>query len=302
MDLESYPTDMYNRPGARALAERLRAGVSVMQGPMGTALMSQLGGEDVPAALWNVAEPQTVERLHALYRAAGADILITNTFQASAPTLERDGVRRAVPAVNRAAVDLARRAGGSLLLGSLGPCGVSWTLEGSAPYREARASYRDQAHALLTAGADGLLLETFTSLRDLEPALAGVADVSDGMPLLVSFAVNDEARLLGDGLNIEAAVMEAERVGALAVGVNCCSLAGAAVAVPRMRAATDLPLMVRPNAGDPHRDDEGALVWDEDPAAFADAAASWIAVGATLVGGCCGTTARTVCALADLAG
>lgn len=292
-------TSLYNRVGAEAFLARMAEGAPlVMQGPTGTVLMSQPGGEEIPAAAWNLSEPQTVERVHALYEAAGADALITNSFQASAPALARDSVRQSVSAVNRAAVDCARCVGTGFVLGSMGSCCIEWIAEDSPSYREARAAYREQAHALLAAGADGLLLETFVSLRELQPALAGVADVADGMPFLVSFAVNEDGDLLGDGQNIEAAAIYAAEHGAAAVGVNCCSVAAATAAVPRMAQAVGLPLMVRPNAGNPHRNEDGRLVWDEDPLAFAAAVHGWVAGGACMVGSCCGTTALTTCALA----
>lgn len=303
-DAGSKMTDLYNRVAAKDLRARLGGDAPlVMQGPMGSLLMSEPGGADIPSAAWNIAERQTVERLHELYVAAGAEILVTNTFQASAPALERDRVRQTVAEVNRAAVDCARAAQGSALLGSIGPCGLAWMLEDSPDYRAARAAYREQAAALLTAGVDGLLLETFTSIRDLTPALAGVLNAADGMPVLVSFAIDDEGNLLGDGLNIEAAVMHVEREadGALdAVGVNCCPIEGATAAVPRVASATDLPIMVRPNAGTPGMGEDGGPVWSEDPGAFATACREWIAAGARLVGGCCGTGPRTVCALSDV--
>lgn len=305
MAAERVATEMYNRVGAEALCERVNEVKAkehplLLQGPMGTMLMSEPFGEDVPAASWNVSEPQLVERIHGLYRAAGADVLITNTFQASAPALERDAVRQSVAVINRAAVDCARRVGEGLLVGSIGPCGVDWTLEDSPEFRRAREAYREQARQLLQAGVDGLLLETFTSIRQTTPALAGVRDASDGMPLWVSFAIDEKGNLLGDNLNIEAACMHAAKAGASAVGVNCCSLAAATASVPRMVRAVDLPVMVRPNAGSPHRDDEGRLAWNEDPGAFSTACREWIAAGAALVGTCCGATPLTTCALEDV--
>ena len=96
--------------------------------------------------------------------------------------------------------------------------------------------------------------------------LAGVQDAADGMPVLVSFVVDDKGDLLGDGLNIEAAVLYAEKHGASSVGVNCCSLAAANVAVPRMVASATTPVTVRPNVGDPVQTQDGP-VWRENPEA-----------------------------------
>lgn len=299
--MASMDTSYYNRSGASELMERLADETLLAQGPMGSVLMSEYGAENVPPAFWNAAEPQTVTHIHRLYESAGAQVLITNTFCASAPALERDEIAPSVGEVNRYAVDDARRAGGQALLGSMGPCGIDWFAEDSAEFRSARAAYRDQAHALLAAGVDALLLETFTSIRDLQPALAGAADAADGMPIFVSFAVNDAGDLLGDGLNIEGAIVYAEKHGAAAVGVNCCSIKAATVCVPRMVEAATTPVMVRPNAGNPVMV-QGTPVWNERPEAFARACAEWRAAGAKLVGSCCGTTARTTAAMAEALG
>lgn len=294
-------TSYYNRAGAEELLRRLSSETLLAQGPMGSVLMTELLASDVPAAFWNAAEPQTVSNVHRMYEAAGAQVLITNTFQASAPALTRDEVVPSVAEVNRAAVDDARAAHPQCLLGSIGPCGIDWFQEDASEYREARAAYREQAHDLLNDGVDGILLETFTSIRDLQPALAGCMDAADGMPVLVSFAIDDDANLLGDGLSIEGAVVYAEKHGAIATGVNCCSIAAANEAAPRLVASARGPVMVRPNAGDPVMVD-GSPVWNERPEAFAAACTAWREAGVRLVGGCCGTTARTTAAMAEALG
>ena len=294
-------TSYYNRAGAEELLRRLSSETMLVQGPMGSVLMSEELAADVPAAFWNAAEPQTVARIHQLYEAAGAQVLLTNTFQASAPALKRDEIEVSVAEVNRRAVDNARAAHPQCLLGSMGPCGIDWFAEDSPEFRATRAAYREQAHDLLNDGVDGILLETFTSIRDLQPALAGVGDAADGMPILVSFAVDDEAKLLGDGLTIEGAVIFAEKHGAAATGVNCCSLSAADQAAPRLVAAAKGPVMVRPNAGDPHVID-GMPFWSEVPEAFAAACTRWKQAGVALVGSCCGTTAATTAAMAEALG
>ena len=227
-------TSYYNRFGAEELTRRLSSETLLAQGPMGSVLLSEYDAADIPPAFWNLAEPQTVSRIHRLYVAAGAQVLITNTFQASSYALKHDQIAPSVAEVNRGAVDDARQAHPQLLLGSMGPIGIEWFAEDSVEYREIRGIAREQAHALLNAGVDGLLIETVTSIRNLQPTLAGARDAADGMPVLVSFVVDDKGDLLGDGLNIEAAVLYAEKHGANSVGVNCCSLAAANAAVPRM--------------------------------------------------------------------
>lgn len=278
MSAASYPTAGYNRPGAEGFRERLAEGTLLVQGPLGIALSELPGSEGIPATAWNRSEPQTVTRLHALFLASGAEVLVANTARASAPALSDDAVRGGVRSVNRAAVDCARQARGRYVLGAVGPCGLEWTLEDSPDYRSARAAYRDHAHALLDAGADGLLLEGFASIRDVEPALAGVFDVADGMPVLLSFALDDAGGLLHDGLNVEAAAMFAEKRGVEVVGVEYPAVAGAVEVLARAVSATSLPVMLRVSG-------EGDIA-AEVP--------SWLAAGARLLGA---ATPRAVCAL-----
>ncbi len=294
-----YDTTYYNRSGAAELVERLGNEVLLAQGPVGSVLMSQLEAAEIPPAFWNLAEPQTVANIHRMYVAAGAQVLITNSFQANGPALERDQMLPDVREVNRAATDAARAAHPQVLLGSMGACGIDWIRQDSPEFRAARAVYRAQAHALLAAGVDGLLLETFTSIRELEPALAGARDVADGMPVLVSFAVDDAGCLMSDGLTIEGAIVYAEQQGAAAVGVNCCSIEAATRCVPRMVRAARMPVMVRPNAGVPVHGEDGSLAWNEDPDAFARACMQWRYDGAHLVGACCGATALSIAAMAE---
>lgn len=295
--------DYYNRDAAKELIYRLAAGVLVAQGPMGSLLMDEAGAADVPSAFWNIAEPQTLTRMHALYQMAGADVLISNTFQASAPCLERDGILQGYRSVNRAGVDCAlacSRVTGvpaELVLGSIGPCGVEWQDEELPERGYAFQSYRDQASILLESGSAGILLETFCSQRDFALAMTGSLEAADGMPVLASFAIDDEGNLLGDETPIVEAAVLARRLGAMAVGVNCCSVDAATKAVPRMAGAVDLPIMVRPNAGVPVVDESGCPYWEGDTAGLAEACVRWVRDGARLVGTCCGFTPVATCAI-----
>ena len=83
-------TSYYNRPGGEELMRRMSSETLLTQGPMGSVLMSEYDAADIPPAFWNLAEPQTVSRIHRLYVAAGAQVLITNTFQASSYALKQD--------------------------------------------------------------------------------------------------------------------------------------------------------------------------------------------------------------------
>ena len=112
-------TSYYNRFGAEELTRRLSSETLLAQGPMGSVLLSEYDAADIPPAFWNLAEPQTVSRIHRLYVAAGAQVLITNTFQASSYALKHDQIAPSVAEVNRGAVDDVRQAHPQLLLGSM---------------------------------------------------------------------------------------------------------------------------------------------------------------------------------------
>ena len=122
-------TSYYNRFGGEELMRRLSDETLLAQGPMGSVLLSEYDAADIPPAFWNLAEPQTVSRIHRLYVAAGAQVLITNTFQASSHALKRDLITPSIAEVNRGAVDDARQAHPQLLLGSMGPIDIEWFAE-----------------------------------------------------------------------------------------------------------------------------------------------------------------------------
>ena len=105
-------TSYYNRFGAEELARRLSSETLLAQGPMGSVLLSEYDAADIPPGFWNLAEPQTVSRVHRLYVAAGAQVLITNTFQASSYALKHDQIAPSVAEVNRGAVDAPSAAAG----------------------------------------------------------------------------------------------------------------------------------------------------------------------------------------------
>ena len=273
----------------------------IAQGPMGTMLMSQLNAKDVPPSYWNIGEPITVEYLHRMYCYAGAEVMITNSFQANARNLKEDDVFASVSEVCTFAVRNALIQEGTYVLGSIGPVrGFDLTYrEDTLEYREARQLYREQAYALLNAGAHGILLETFTSINQIAPALQGVQDVSEGMPILVSFAVDSNGNLVGDGLSIEGAVVWTEKRKVASVGINCCPLDTAMLVVPRLIDTATVPISVRPNAGKPFMNKEGELVWSNIDDELKEAAVVWKSLGVTLIGSCCGTTPVTTSIIAE---
>ncbi len=272
------PTTVPARPIPVRLLDALEQGPLVLDAGMGTRLLAR--GLDLrrdDPCLWNLDRPEDVLDIHRRDAAAGGRAVFTNTFGANRAWLERLGRRGDLEAIDRAGVDLARRAGGPsrFVVGDIGPSVVEQT--GAAA---------EQAAILLDCEVDALVLETF----ELHAAVAALAEIlaltaTPDVPLFVSLwrwpaAVEDAARRLVDA-------------GAAAIGLNCRpDLGGALGLVRRSSAAVACPLLVKPgvSAGDPSS--------SSTPAAFAAAVPRLLGHNVRMIGGCCGTTEDQVAAIA----
>jgi methionine synthase I (cobalamin-dependent) len=263
-------------------------GVVVLDGGISTAL-AEHGIDPARALEANLDRPQAVLAVHGAYLAAGAQVITANTFGASR---RRCGSAEAAVRVVTAGLRLARQAaaGRALVLGSIAPLGPD------VPAEDASESIAEVALALADGLADGILLETFTATPEAARALAAVRRVCR-LPVMVSRHFERD-----DAVEIAEFARAMEAGGAVAVGVNCGNGPRALVpVVARLAASTRLPVLARPNAGQPVRED-GRLRWHLRPAWLVEQARAYVAAGAGLVGGCCGVHAGHIRALAALAG
>lgn len=275
--------------------DRLRSGPPVLlDGATGTELARR--GFDVSVPGWSAAAlvqaPRLVHGIHADYVAAGAEILTANTFRTHARNVSRAGFRRSAAELTTLAVELARAAAaaGVLVAGSQAPLEDCYSPQRTPGEVELRDEHRAHARNLAEAGADLILIETMNTIREAAAAAQAARDTS--LPFLVSFVcTNDpQARLLS-GEPLADAVRAVVPHGPAAVLVNCVAAPAVAAILKTLRsAAADIPCGAYANTASR----ESAGRWIEtpaaDPAAYADHAAGWIAVGAALIGGCCGTT------------
>ncbi|MGH4023228.1 MAG: bifunctional homocysteine S-methyltransferase/methylenetetrahydrofolate reductase [Pseudonocardiaceae bacterium] len=283
--------------------EKLRAGeVVVCDGAMGTMLHAAGVPLDRSLPELNLSSPALVRDLHAAYVAAGARILQTNTFGANRLRLAADGLEDSVSEINIAAARLAREAAGSgsgqvLVAGSVGPAASAPAVR-RVPGR-ARADILREQIAALCDWVDLLVLETFGDLESLVQAVE-VATAESDLPVVAQLTFGDNGRTLrGDDPADAAAVLSG--LGVSALGANCT--VGPAVLVDVVRelaGATDLPISVQPNAGVPHRLG-GQVRYARNAAYFAEATPRFMGCGATLLGGCCGTTPAHVRAISRAA-
>ncbi len=267
----------------------LREGVVFKDGAMGTTL-SASGHSGQALELLNVEDPDRVKAVHESYTAVGSQVVETNTFQANAIAMERHGLRERAAELARAGAELAREAVGDevLVAGSMGPTGGILEPYGDLQPEAAREAFAEQAAALAEGGADLLVLETFSALEELLEGLAGA--VETGLPVVASLAF-DPGGHTTFGVTPESAAPRLADAGAAVIGANCGTVSPRDMVpiIEEFRKATDLPIMAQPNAGSPERVGDG-IRFPEQPDTFGAAGPEFVAAGATLIGGCCGTT------------
>jgi methionine synthase I (cobalamin-dependent) len=281
------------------LQKWLPEGPLITDGACGTQLLALgLAPGALPDA-WNLERPDRVEAVARAYVEAGSQVILTNTFCSNGITLEEAGLAGQLTALNRAGVEISKRAaaGKALVFASMGPTG-KLLMSGEVSREEVAGAFAAQAGALAEAGADALLIETMSDLEEAGIALS--AAKSTGLPAIVSFAFdsgkNKDRTMMG--VTPEAAARAMEGAGADAVGANCG--AGIERFVPvcrRFKAACSLPVWIKANAGLPEMQD-GAVVYSTPVSVFASYLPALIEAGAAFIGGCCGTTPEFIRALA----
>lgn len=288
-----------HRDGGKRLSALLASGPVLLDGAMGTQLIAAgLRPGECPET-WNAARPEALQAIHRAYLAAGARIATTNTFGGNRRKLSAYGLSGAVAELNRAGAAAARQAAcaagnGALVAGSVGPTGEFVAPFGPLPFNEAYDIFREQMAALLAGGADFILLETFSDLGEARAAVLAAKDL--GAAVGCTFTFDEHGRTLL-GADPETVAVVLENLGCAFVGANC-SL-GPRDLVPlvrRMATVARVPVAVQPNAGLPRLEGELA-VYPEGPEKFGRAGGDLLAAGASLVGGCCGTTPEHIRAL-----
>jgi 5-methyltetrahydrofolate--homocysteine methyltransferase len=276
----------------KELVEQLLAGAPVLtDGAWGTEMQARgLQAGDCPDA-WNLSHPEQVEQVARAYVEAGSRIILTNTFGANRIMLAHHGLAGKSQEINRAGVEISRRAADrqAHVFASMGPCGkLMFAEEVSA--EEVSQVFQEQARTLAEAGADAIVIETMSDPAEAKLAVAAAA--ATGLPVVACMTFDsgrDHDRTMM-GTTPEAAAGVLTAAGADIVGANCGQGAEGYIAIcKRLRAATDLPLWMKPNAGLPEILD-GRLHYRETPQSFAGQAKALVAAGASFIGGCCGTS------------
>lgn len=283
------------------LLERLSQGTILADGAMGTMLHARGVSFDKCFDELNLANPAAVADIHREYIEAGAQLVITNTFGANRFKLMKHGLAEDVKDINRAGVELARRAVAAsfkdvLVAGDIGPLGVRIAPYGRVKPEEARAAFAEQVLALTEAGADLIVIETMSDLYEIQEAIKAAKQTS-ALPVVASVTfTRDDRTLLGDEpMKVARKLKEA---GADVIGVNCSGGPSQLLRILKQmkHAVPDGKFWVKPNAGWPEQVG-GRIMYPADPEYFGDYALAFREAGASIVGGCCGTTPQHITAM-----
>ena len=273
--------------------------VLVLDGAMGTQLQARgLQPGEVPE-LWNLTRPDDVRAIHEAYFAAGSDIVYTNTFGANGAKYHGDTPLAEVVAAGVAiAREAAKAVGGRRFVAlDVGPTGRLLKPSGDFEFDAAYDAFAEQVRA--GSGSDLVVVETMSDAYELKAAVLAAKENSP-LPVFATVALGEDGNLLtGADVECVAALLEGLRVDA--IGLNCGFGPGRMLPyVRRLAACTSLPIVVKPNAGMP-RMEGGRTVFDLGAEDFARDVAELVKAGASVVGGCCGTTPAHISAVQGVA-
>lgn len=279
---------------------KLKAATVIFDGGMGTMLMQSGRVSAKSPILLNIEQPALVTDIHRQYYAAGADVVIANTFGGNPIKLAADGLEPQMDTLNRAGVDLTRTAcpDGKFVAGDIGPSGKMLKPLGDISPQDMQTNFYRQARVLIDAGVDLITIETMYSLDEALAAVKGVKQAGDVLLLAsMTFTQTKNGFFTMMGETVARCAESLEDAGADMLGANCTLNSTSIVELTQvLRASTRKPILIQPNAGKPVTR-KGVTYYEQTAAEFAGDAAKIQAAGADMIGGCCGTTPAFIQAL-----
>jgi 5-methyltetrahydrofolate--homocysteine methyltransferase len=252
---------------------------------------------------WNVEQPDNIRQVHADYIAAGAQIILTNSFGGNRARLASHGLTARAAELNRAAAQLARQAADAanrpvIVGGSMGPMGQLLEPLGELTFDEATGIFAEQARALADGGVDVLWIETMSDLNEVRAAVEGCRRAAPSLPVVTTMTFDTAGRTMMGVTPQQAANVMAD-LGVVALGANCGNgPAEIEEVIAKMHAAhPDAVLIAKSNAGLP-RIEGDVTVYDATPQVMAAYALRARENGARIVGACCGSTPAHIQAIA----
>ncbi|MBO5228782.1 MAG: homocysteine S-methyltransferase family protein, partial [Lachnospiraceae bacterium] len=271
-----------------------------LDGATGTNLMKAGMPKGVCPEMWIMENPEAIIKLQRDYVSAGSNIVYAPTFGANRIKLEEYGLQDRIEEINKTLVKLSKEAVGNkaLVAGDITMTGQQLYPIGTLKFEELIDVYKEQVALLADAGADLIVVETMMSLQETRAAVIAVKEVSD-LPVIATLSFEENGRtLFGSDAKTSAIVLAG--LGVDAGGVNCSTGPDKMVPiVEAMRRVVDIPIIAKPNAGLPVVNEAGETVYSLDTAGFAEQMEALVKAGASILGGCCGTSPEYIRAISD---
>lgn len=280
--------------------QKLCAATVLLDGATGSNLMAAGMPRGVCPELWILEHPDAIHQLQTAYVEAGSQIIYAPTFGGNRINLARYGLEERIRELDLTLMGYAKKAahGRALVAGDVTTTGQFMEPLGNLTYETAFDTYREQISLLAEGGADLLAVETMIHIGETCAAVDAAHAVCD-LPVMCSMTVEADGNIFTGGNIIEAAA-QLEAAGADAVGINCSVGPEQMEAIiHNIRKTVSIPVLAKPNAGMPIIAEDGQAVYQMEPEDFARHMMALASQGATLLGGCCGTTPAFIKALAQ---
>lgn len=280
--------------------EWINNNIVYLDGATGTNLIKAGMPKGVCPEKWILDNPEAIIKLQKDYVAAGSNIVYAPTFTANRIKLEEYGLQDRIAEINEKLVRLSKEAVGdkALVAGDITMTGQQLYPIGILRFEELVDVYKEQVRLLADAGADLIVVETMMSLQETRAAVLAVKEVCE-LPVIATLSFQENERtLFGSDAKTSAIVLAG--LGVDAVGVNCSTGPDKMVPiVEAMRSVVDIPIIAKPNAGLPVVDEAGETVYSLDAAGFAKQMEALVEAGASILGGCCGTSPEYIRAISE---
>ncbi|MBR5376087.1 MAG: homocysteine S-methyltransferase family protein, partial [Lachnospiraceae bacterium] len=291
--------------------ELTKNNIILLDGATGTNLQKRGLPKGVCPDRWIMDNPEVMIKLQTEYLSGGSRIIYSPTFSCNRAKLEEFGLQndtvlmnRELAGISRTAIDRFRAENPSapecFVAGDISMTGIQLAPVGPMDFEELISIYSQQISALCEGGVDLLVVETMMSLQETRAAVIAAKEVCD-LPVMATMTFEEDGRSLY-GTDPLTALITLQSLGADAFGINCG--AGPDRMLPLIESLSDyakIPIICKPNAGLPSLGENGETVYDLEPGDFAKGVEKIIKAGASIIGGCCGTDARYIRALADIA-
>jgi len=262
-----------------------------LDGAMGSNLIKRGMPQGVCPEKWILENRDVVVQLQKEYVEAGTNILYAPTFTANRPKLEEYGLADDLVRINKELVAISKEAadGKALVAGDITMTGIQLKPMGTLDIEELIEIYKEQALALIEGGVDLFVIETMMSLQETRAAVIALKEICN-LPIMATMTFEKSGRALY-GTDAKTAAIVLSALGVDAIGANCSTgPADMASVIAEMASVVNIPIIAKPNAGIPYLNEVGETAYDNTPENFGKEMNILVDAGATILGGCCGTS------------